>query len=121
MKDNDIIRKGGTELVLLSLLKGRDMYGYELRRMIADYSEHLYEIPEGSMYIFLYRLAELGLISEQKEVVGKRTRVYYHLEPTGEMYLEKLYQQFLSSLKGLTSLLATTMDMDTADDSPAIS
>lgn len=110
MKDNDIIRKAGTDLVLLSLLKEKDMYGYELRRLITEYSDQLYEIPEGSMYIFLYRLSETGLISERKELVGKRRmRVYYHLEPAGEAYLERLYGMFQNSLKGLTLLISKTM------------
>jgi len=116
MKDNDIIRKAGTDLVLLSLLKEKDMYGYELRRLISEYSDQLYEIPEGSMYIFLYRLSETGLISERKELVGKRRmRVYYHLEPAGEAYLEKLYGLFQNSLKGLTMLISKTMSMKNSE------
>lgn len=110
MKDNDIIRKSGTELVLLSLLKERDMYGYELRQMIAEYSGHLYDIPEGSMYIFLYRLSENGYISERKVMLGeRRTRVYYHLEPAGTVYIEKLYKKYQKVIKGLTALLSKTM------------
>lgn len=113
MKDNDIVRKGGTDLVLLSMLKIRDMYGYELRHLMAEYSDHFYEIPEGSMYIFLYRLSESGLISERKEAgENGRTRIYYHLELTGKIYLEKLYQQFQNSLKGLTLLLSKTMERE---------
>jgi len=106
MRDNDIIRKGASDLVFLSLLQERDMYGYELRQLISERSDGLYSIPEGTMYIFLYRLSENGFVSERKELVGKRrTRVYYHLEPKGKKYLDELSEQFKKALKGLTLLI----------------
>lgn len=103
MRENEMIKKGASELVLLCLLEERDMYGYELRQLIIERSDQLYSIPEGTMYIFLYRMSEQGYISERKELVGKRrTRVYYHLEPKGREYLEDLYAKFQSALKGLS-------------------
>ncbi len=41
------------------------------------------------MYPVLYKFEDLGYISSEKKLVGKRmTRIYYHLEPSGKAYLE---------------------------------
>lgn len=115
MRDNEVIRKGATEMILLCLLEERDMYGYELRQEISDRSEGLYAVPEGTMYVFLYRLAESGYISERKELVGKRrTRVYYHLEPSGQKYLDKLCDNFEKSLKGLNLIYSRRKERNQA-------
>ena len=101
-RDYEIIRKGASDLAILCLLEERDMYVYEIGKEITKRSGGLYTIPDGTLYIFMYRLSEHGFLSERKELVGKRrTRVYYHLEPEGKQYLDKLFTKFKESLKGL--------------------
>ena len=58
------------------------------------------------MYPALYRLVEKGYISDRTEKVGKRrTRVYYHLEPEGDIYLDSLRREYLSISRGVLYLL----------------
>ena len=58
------------------------------------------------MYPALYRLVDKGYISDRTEKVGKRrTRVYYHLEPEGEVYLDSLRKEYLSISRGVLYLL----------------
>ena len=72
-------------LVILSLLKREDMYGYQLVQETERASGGKLTTQEGSLYPVLYRLQEQGYVSDRRELVGRRmTRVYYHLEPTGE-------------------------------------
>ncbi|MCL1789155.1 MAG: PadR family transcriptional regulator [Oscillospiraceae bacterium] len=63
------------------------MYGYQLSQELSKRSNSFFVIQEGSMYPVLYRMLNKELISERKELVGKRrTRVYYHIEPLGLKY-----------------------------------
>ena len=77
-------RRGVMSLVLLSLLKRGDMYGYQLVQEAERRSGGRIVTQEGSLYPVLYKLVDQGLISDRKVQVGKRmTRVYYHLESSG--------------------------------------
>ena len=109
MKDYEIVRKGATDIAFLSLLAEKDLYGYEIRQILAERSNHLYSITDGSLYICLYRMSEKGYVSERKELVGKRrTRVYYHLEPKGWDFLYEYYDKTVNSIKGLETFYKNT-------------
>ena len=78
-------RRGLMPMVILSLLKREDMYGYQLVQETEKNSGGALTTQEGSLYPVLYKLLDQGLISDRKVLVGKRmNRVYYHLEPAGE-------------------------------------
>jgi len=87
--------RGTMSMLILSLLKRGDMYGYEIVQKIAQASEGRITTQEGSLYPVLYKLEDQGLISHNKILVGKRmTRVYYHLEKEGEGQLDKMVQDY---------------------------
>lgn len=110
MRDNDILRKGASDMVLLLLLSEKDMYGYELRKVISERSSSLFQISEGTMYVYLYRLSENGYISERRELVGKRRfRVIYSIENEGKEYLKNLLADFFPAQKGFNRLLCATL------------
>lgn len=88
-------RRGIMSLVVLSLLKRGDMYGYQLVIEAERQSGGRIVTQEGSLYPVLYKLLDQGLISDRKVLVGKRmTRIYYHLEPTGEQKLQDLIREY---------------------------
>ena len=106
MSVTDSIKRSSLELVLLSLLDGEDMYGYQLCQAIESRSGGLYILQESSMYPILYRLEDKGLISCHKETVGKRrVRVYYHLEPSGRTHLADVQREYLSLNRGILRIL----------------
>ena len=87
----NVFQRGVMALILLSLLRREDMYGYQLVQETERRSSGRLKTQEGSLYPVLYRLQEQGLISDHRVLVGKRmTRVYYHLEPAGEARLEEM-------------------------------
>lgn len=99
-------RRGVMSLVLLSLLKREDMYGYQLVQETERSSGGRLTTQEGSLYPVLYRLLEQGLISDRKVLVGKRmTRVYYHLEPAGEEKLRELIAEYESVTAGVFAII----------------
>lgn len=99
-------RRGVLSLVILSLLKQEDMYGYQLVQETARQSEGLLVTQEGSLYPVLYKLLDAGCISDRKVLVGKRMqRVYYHLEPSGEEYLNTLIQEYSDITRGVFGII----------------
>ena len=103
---SDNLKRGTIELMLLTMLKEEDMYGYQLTQTLAERSGGQFIIKEGSMYPTLYRLLGKGLISDyQKKVGARRTRVYYHLEPEGDAYLGEIRKEYISLNQGVPRVL----------------
>lgn len=102
-------RRGIMSLVILALLKQEDMYGYQLVQETINISNGLIVTQEGSLYPVLYKLLDQGLISDKRIRVGKRmTRIYYHLEPAGEVKLQQLIQEFNDLTTGISMILGGT-------------
>ena len=95
---NDIeenVRSGLVELLILHLLSERDMYGYEIRKTLAERTNDAFVMKDAALYGPLYRMSSRGLISSHKEMAGeKRFRVYYHIEDFGKEYLAYGKEQF---------------------------
>lgn len=106
MATKNYFMNGTTELLVLSLLKEKDMYVYEIVKAIEKMTDSLLEISQNTVYTATYKLVSEGKISEYTEIVGrKRTRVYYHLEPDGIDYLEELDFTYHRHTKGVNMLL----------------
>lgn len=99
-------RRGVMSLVILALLKKEDMYGYQLVQETECSSGGILVTQEGSLYPVLYKLLDQGLISDYRVKSGKRmTRVYYHLEPSGEARLEELIREFTETTRGILNII----------------
>lgn len=95
-------RRGIMSLVILGLLKKEDMYGYQLVQETERLSGGRIVTQEGSLYPVLYKLQDQGYISDRRVKVGKRmTRVYYHLEPSGEERFRELLQEYEALTQGV--------------------
>ena len=114
IKEN--FKRGTLEMLILHLLKGEEMYGYQLTQEIGKRSNGTFRITEGSMYPTLYRLLDdcstTGfldgeLITDRLELVGRRrTRVYYHIEPKGLEYLDKLEKEYELTSAGIDAIMS---------------
>lgn len=99
------LKKGTSELLILYLLKSKDMYGYQIAHELKERSHDEFVMPEGSLYPTLYRLIEKGVVSDRMEIVGKRLRKYYHLEPKGEEYLASITEEYKRINEGIRKVL----------------
>ena len=109
--EQNSFRRGIMSLVLLSLLRQGDMYGYQLVQEIKNMSGGRILTQEGSLYPVLYKLQEKGYISDRKVLVGKRmTRVYYHLEPSGLAHLQTLTEEYNTISTGLQMIMEATKE-----------
>lgn len=95
MKVEKSLLSGSTPLLILSLLKDGDKYGYEMAEELARRSDKTFELKEGTLYPLLHTLEKNGLVSSYtKESTGGRIRKYYHLTEAGRGELEHKTQEW---------------------------
>jgi PadR family transcriptional regulator PadR len=85
------LKKGLLDLCVLSLLRFKDYYGYNLVTKIAEFIE----ITEGTIYPLLKRLRdnELVVTYEEKSTDGA-PRKYYKITEKGLIEFELLYKEW---------------------------
>jgi len=86
---------GSTVLMLLVLLKERDMYGYEIIKELKERSDNTFEFKEGTLYPVLHRMENSGVLkSRRKEADNGKTRKYYALTAKGIELLDEEKKQW---------------------------
>jgi len=85
---NRELKKGSTELLVLSLLEQRSRHGYEIGKLIEQRSGGKLHFRIGSLYPILCRLEDRGLLTGRWiERAGERRRRYYKLTAAGRKVL----------------------------------
>ncbi len=92
-------------MLVLYLLSLEDMYGYQIAQEIKARSDGKFVVTETAFYVVLYRLIDKGYISKQKETGVKKARVFYHLEPPGQEFLNDLLNAYNTMTQGVQSIL----------------
>jgi PadR family transcriptional regulator PadR len=87
---NPNFMNGVPELLILRLLKDREMYGYELVQAIRAATRETVTLGEGVVYPVLHALEKDGALKSRRKAVGGRTRVYYAVTPAGQKRLGAL-------------------------------
>jgi PadR family transcriptional regulator PadR len=85
---------GVPELLILRLLKAREMYGYELVRAIRIETGNAIRLGEGVVYPVLHALEHDGALKSRRRTVNGRTRVYYTVTPRGAKHLRGLVDRW---------------------------
>lgn len=95
MKVDKSLLSGSTTLLVLSLLKSQDMYGYEMITELARRSDKTFELKEGTLYPILHGLEQDKRVkSYEKEAPTGRVRKYYHITPKGLELLEEKQEEW---------------------------
>ena len=78
-----------TRLLVLGLLRGGDMYGYQMIVELERRSDQTFSMKEGTLYPVLHGMEKDGLVEvyEQAAPTG-RMRKYYHLTQKGRTALK---------------------------------
>ena len=99
-------QRGILHLLVMLLLKREDMYGYQMVQSISEITGNRIVTQEGSLYPVLYKLEECAYISCKRVQAGKRlTRLFYHLEESGENELQNLLQEYGSMVDGVRMIM----------------
>ncbi len=95
-------KKGVVELCVLSLLKKKDCYGYE----ISDYLSRHIDISEGTVYPILRKLKADGMLTTYlQEESGGPPRKYYSLTELGREEYAADKTEYLKFAKSVEKLL----------------
>ncbi len=102
------LKKGGAELLVLSLLEARARHGYEIRKLIETRSDGVLKFNAASLYPLLYRLEKRGWIEGRwVEQAGQRRRRFYKLTKDGKKVLaaqRSIWQSFVAAINRVTGL-----------------
>jgi PadR family transcriptional regulator PadR len=89
MKIEKSLLSGSTPMLILSLLKDGDKYGYEMVETLAKRSDDTFALKEGTLYPLLHALEKEKFVeSYSKTAPNGRERKYYRLTRSGREQLE---------------------------------
>ena len=94
---NKELMKGSIDILLLSQIVQKDMYGFEIIKNLKVKSNNLYVMSEGTLYPALQRLELKKLVKSywgDSEAGGRRK--YYNITDYGKKELEKKIEDWES-------------------------
>lgn len=94
MKISKELIKGSTSMLVLSVLKNKDLYGYKIIKELELQSENAFELKEGTLYPILHALEKEGLLESYWEMFESRNRKYYHITSKGKMQLKEKQEEW---------------------------
>src|SRR5829696_5594774 len=99
------LKKGSTEMLILSLLDGRPRHGYEIGKLIEERSGGRLTFALPTLYPTLLRLENRGLIKGRwVEKAGQRERCFYRLTTEGRRVLAQqraTWKQYVDAVNAI--------------------
>lgn len=84
------------ELLLLGLLRGQEMHGYQLNEIISRVNKYI-GLKKATVYFLLDKMAEKGWVTRTDEQEGSRPpRRVYRLTSEGEAVFQRLLRENLA-------------------------
>src|ERR687892_265105 len=106
--DDQTLKKGTAELLILAQLENRPSHGYEIAQQIELRSHGAVSFHVASLYPILYRLERRGQIAGRwVEKAGQRRRRYYTLTATGRKVLaeqRRNWSAFMQAIQAAAGL-----------------
>jgi len=85
--DIDRIKSACSETLVVSLLKERDMHGYEMCKEIERRTRGFFSLKHSTVYPLLHKLEKQGLVEARwGELDSGKPRKVYHLTQAGTAY-----------------------------------
>lgn len=105
MKISKELIKGSTSMLVMSVLRGKDLYGYKIIKELELSSENVFELKEGTLYPILHALEQEGFLESYWEEFDGRKRKYYHLTRKGIKQLEDKQKEWKVFSKSVDKVL----------------
>ena len=98
---------GGTAMLVLALLKEREMYGYQIIEELERRSNQVFRLQEGTLYPLLHSLERDKLVTARdQETPSGRRRRYYRITAAGLRALEEKKEEWQVYSRAVTAILA---------------
>lgn len=98
-------KRGSLQMIVLYLLREGDKYGYQIAQAIKRRSKGKFSVAESALYVALYRMLDRGYISKREETGVKKPKVFYHIEPAGEEFLDGLLDAYALMSEGVAHIM----------------
>ena len=100
------LKKGSTEMLILSLIEERARHGYEIGRLIEARSGGRLTFALPTLYPTLLRLENRGLIKGRwVENAGERERCFYRLTPEGRRALARQRETWKAYVQAVNDIM----------------
>ena len=102
---NPNFMNGVPELLVLSLLQHKEMYGYEIVQAIRDSTQAVINVGEGVVYPVLHGLERDGALKARRKTVNGRSRIYYSVTAAGSRRLFDLTKAWSNLTAAVQAML----------------
>ena len=102
---NPNFMNGVPELLILTLLQQREMYGYEIVQAIRSRTSAVIAVGEGVVYPVLHGLERDGALVSRRKSVGGRSRIYYSATQAGLRRLAGLSESWINLAGAIHGIL----------------
>lgn len=106
MKYSKELLKGTTPVLVMSVLKDEDLYGYKIIKKLEIRSENVFEMSEGTLYPILHTLEKEKFLTSYWEEQDGRRRKYYHLTDKGLKQFEEKKKEFVAFTDNVKRVLS---------------
>lgn len=107
MAKSDRSAPGGTAMLVLALLKGGEMYGYQIIEELECRSQQVFRLKEGTLYPLLHSLEKEGFVkARDAEAPNGRQRRYYRITQAGLRSLEEREREWRTYTGAVHAVLA---------------
>ena len=108
-KERGDLLQGTLDMLVLKALQLEPMHGWGITERIEQWSEHVLQLGQGTLYPALYRLERQGLIrSEWKVTENSRRARYYALTRQGRRQLDAELAQWRRTCRAVNQVLDVT-------------
>ena len=97
---------GSMTMLLLGLLKEKDMYGYEMIDTLRRKSRNVFELKAGTLYPLLHGMEEKGLLTAYEQEYAGKVRKYFRSRKKGKQELDKKKEECQDYSSAVTNVLA---------------
>jgi len=102
----EMMKKATTEMLILFLLRQKEMYTYEMMSTIERISDG--RLTFNTLYLAIYRLQKNGHVTEARRELsdGNRVRIFFRITELGREYYEGLVEQYHLYVSAIDDILA---------------
>ncbi len=99
-----------SELLILSLLRSQDMYGYQIIKELKTRSHDSFDYKEGTLYPVLHKMEGKGLVSSYEQMAENgRLRTYYAITEEGRSKYRQHLAQWEEFSRSVNQVISPVM------------
>ncbi len=94
MKISKELSTGTIPIMVLSVLKSEDMYGYKIIKTLEIRSDNVFSLKEGTLYPILHSMEKERILESYWDTSTGRKKKYYHITKKGLKLLDSKVEEF---------------------------